>query len=347
VLRNFDTAERIYPVPGGILNSLDRNIRKLYRNMSVDGIERCITILDSMKQGSFENYFIEMSSCSGSCIGGPCTNEIKGGYLAKREKIINYARKMSACTSTDAAKAVMQNTKCDFSKKFFDKSKLVEIPSEDVIQGILNSIGKFSKDKELNCGACGYKSCRDKAIAVYNGRAQVYMCLPYMRERAESISNIIINYTPYAIFALDKNLKIQELNKSAQTMFGLEQRNMEGAGILDLLPCDSFQKVLDTKEDIYDEKYYYEVFDITVKQSIINVPEHNTVVAIISDITEQEAMRQKIVDKQTRDAELAQKVIEKQMRVAQEIASLLGETTAETKVALTKLKKSIMLETGE
>lgn len=347
VLKNFDTTERIYPVPGGILNTLDKNIRKAYRNMSIDGIERCMTILDSIKEGGFENYLIEMSSCTGSCIGSHCTKETKGGYLAKRERIIDYAKRMNTVSNIDSIRTVMEDTKLDFSKKFYNKSKCMEIPSEAVIQGILNSIGKFSKDKELNCGACGYKTCRDKAIAVNNGRAQVYMCLPYMRERAESISNIIINHTPYAIFAVDMSLKIQELNKPAQKMFMLEHRNMEGANILDLLPCEDFQKVLSTSENIYEEKFYYEAFDMTVKQSIIYIPEHNTLVIIINDITEQETMRQKIKEKQTQNTLLAQKVIEKQMTVAQEIASLLGETTAETKVVLTKLKKSIMLEMGE
>jgi Na+-translocating ferredoxin:NAD+ oxidoreductase RNF subunit RnfB len=130
----------------------------------------------------------------------------------------------------------MALTKVDLKKKFVDRSKKLEVPSEAVIQGILNSIGKFSKDKELNCGACGYHSCREKAIAVFHGKAQVHMCLPYMRERAESISNIIINYTPYAIFALDESLKIQELNKSAQQMFNLGARNMNEKSILEILP---------------------------------------------------------------------------------------------------------------
>jgi len=221
------------------------------------------------------------------------------------------------------------------------------MPSEAVIQGILNSIGKFSKDKELNCGACGYSSCREKAIAVYHGKAQVHMCLPYMRERAESISNIIINNTPNAIFALDKNLNIQEVNNSAQTMFNLGAQNLEGKNIVEVLNCDKFEKVLESGENIYDEKYVYEDFSMVVKQSIINVNKHNTVIVIINDVTNEESQRQKTYESRSQNIDITQKVIDKQMRVAQEIASLLGETTAETKVALTKLKNSIMSEMGE
>ena len=345
-MKNFDTITRIYPVPGGILKTIDKNSRKNYRSISVDGVERCIDILDSIIEGNIENYFIEMSSCTGGCIAGPCMKHVQGGFLTSRERLLNYAKRTSAYQN-DSKNSVMAATKIELSKTFIDRSKKVEQPSEAVIQGILNSIGKFSKDKELNCGACGYPSCREKAIAVYLGKAQVHMCLPYMRERAESISNIIINYTPYAIFALDKNLNIQEINKSAKKMFKLGATDVEGMHIEEILKCEFFEKVLENDENIYDEKYVYEEYNMIVKQSIINVSKHNTLIVLINDITDEENQRQKIFESRSQNIEIAQKVMEKQMIVAQEIASLLGETTAETKVALTKLKKSIMSEMGE
>lgn len=342
----FDNFTRIYPVPGGVLKTINIQYKKNYRSISVDGVERCMDVLDSILEGNIENYLIEMNSCKGGCIGGPYMKNVKGGFLAARERLLNYAKKASANTQCEPAENSIIN-KINFSKEFFDRTKKVEMPSEAVIRGILSSIGKFSKDKELNCGACGYPSCRDKAIAVYHGKAQVHMCLPYMRERAESISNIIINYTPYAIFALDRDLNIQELNKSAKTMFGLASQSMEGRNILEVLNCDKFENVLESDENIYDDKYVYEDYGLVVKQSIINVSKHNTLIVIINDITDEETQRQKIFESRSQNIEIAQKVMEKQMRVAQEIASLLGETTAETKVALTKLKKSIMSEMGE
>lgn len=346
-MKNFDTITRIYPIPGGILKTIDRSYKKNYRSISVDGVERCIDILKSIDEGNIENYLIEMSSCSGGCIGGPCMKQPGAGFLTSRERLLDYAKRAGSNPLNDSKSVVMSLGKIDFSKKFIDRSKRVEKPSEAVIQGILNSIGKFSVDKELNCGACGYPSCREKAIAVYLGKAQVHMCLPYMRERAESISNIIINYTPYAIFALDKNLNIQELNKSAGIMFNPGSKNLEGKNITEILDCDRFEKVLESGESIYDEKYIYDSYKMVVKQSIVNVSKHNTIIVIINDITDEEAQRQKILESRSQNIEIAQKVMEKQMRVAQEIASLLGETTAETKVALTKLKKSIMSEMGE
>ena len=346
-MKSFDNIARIYPVPGGVLKTIDRKYKKNYRAISVDGIERCIEILDSIVSGNIGNYLIEMSSCSGGCIAGPCMKNVKGAFFTSREKLLDYAKRASLNNTDDLINNVMASTKIDFSKEFINRSKKKEIPSESAIQGILNSIGKFSKDKELNCGACGYPSCREKALAVYLGKAQVHMCLPYMRERAESISNIIINNTPNAIFALDKNLNIQEANSSAQTMFRLGNQSLEGKNIVEILPGNEFEKVLESGENIYDEKHIYENFNMVVRQSIINVSSHNTVIVIINDITKEEAQRQKALESRYQNIDITQKVIDKQMRVAQEIASLLGETTAETKVALTKLKNSIMSEMGD
>lgn len=344
---NFDNIARIYPVPGGILNTVGKSFKRHYRTISVDGIERCKDILDSIAEGNISNYFIEMSSCTGGCIAGPCMKHVNGGFLKSRERLLEYAKTAALNTSNSTVDNIMLSTKLDFKKTFVDRSKNLELPSEEIIQGILNSIGKFSKEKELNCGACGYSSCREKAIAVYLGKAQLHMCLPYMRERAESISNIILNNTPNAIIALDKELKIQEVNAAARKMFNQNNQELVGRNILEILSCDKFEQVLESGENIYDEKYFYDDYNMIVKQSIININKHNTVIAIINDITDEELQRQKNLENRSQNIEITQKVIEKQMRVAQEIASLLGETTAETKVALTKLKNSIMSEMGD
>ena len=334
---------RIYPAPGGILKTLENRNSRNYQCVSIDGVDRCIKILDSIKNDGLQNYFLEMSSCSGGCIGGPFMKHVKGGFLEARARLLAYYK-----TSHKEDKiANPENTKIDFKKSFFGITNKDENPSEAVIQGILNSIGKFTADKELNCGACGYSSCRDKAIAVYNHKAQLHMCLPYMRERAESMSNLIISTTPNAIFALNEKLYIQEANSSAKAFFGLENVNLDGMKIFDVLECEDFQIAIDSRKNIYDKKFYYEKYDKTVEQSIIFVPEHNMVVAILKDITDQEKHSLEMYRVREENIELAQKVIQKQMRVAQEIASLLGETTAETKMALTKLKKSILSEMGE
>ncbi len=338
-----DMTARIYPMPGGILKTIEDEYKAYYQCVSIDGVDRCMKILDTIKNNEIDHYFIEMNSCIDGCIAGPCMNEMKGGLLAAREKLLHYVKQ----SHEDGDQPFDLSTGIEFRKKFIDRTRRQRKPSEEEIQAILNSIGKYTKDKELNCGACGYSTCREKALAVYHNKAQLHMCLPFMRERAESISNLIINNTPNAIFALDHELRIQEINTSAREKFRWNMEEVIGENIYTLLPCEDFITVFETGESIYDKKYYYDKFQMTVLQSVIMVPDQNIMVVIIKDISEEEKQRIKMHQMQKDNIDITQKVIEKQMRVAQEVASLLGETTAETKVALTKLKKSIMDEMSE
>lgn len=336
-------AARFYPVPGGIIKTLGAEERKNYKCISVDGIHRCIEILESIKQGGITNYFIEMNSCIGSCLGGPCIRLPLGGFLQARDQLVGYVRK----SARETIAAITEDAKVSLDKKFLDRSRTHRVPDEPTIREILAKIGKFSKEQELNCGACGYSTCREKAIAVYNGKADLHMCLPYMRERAESISNIIIHSTPNAILALNQDLRIQEFNLAAQQMFQLDRDQVCGKSIFEVLECTDFEYVRDTGQNILDRKYCYEKYGIVVEQSILYIPDHKIIIAVIKDITQQEKQQEQMKKVRAETVEIAQKVIDKQMRVAQEIASLLGETTAETKVALTKLKKSILEDMGD
>lgn len=338
-----DGVARIYPMPGGILATMDKKSKKNYHCISVDGIDRCREVFDSIINDGLSNYFIEANSCAGGCIGGPHILSMSGGYPEARKNLMDYVRK----EMQEEHEFLHADMKINLSRTFSDCSKKAEVPSDAVIEGILNSIGKFSKEDELNCGACGYGSCREKAIAVYQEKAQLYMCLPYMRERAESMSDLILNTTPNAIIAFDRTLLVQEINESAALLFKLDKKCAQSMKISEILECEDIDKVLKKKKNIYNKKYYYKKYDITVEQSIIYVEKQNIAVIVLKDITEEEKKRHELYALRSETVDIAQKVIEKQMRVAQEIASLLGETTAETKITLTKLKNIMMAEMSD
>lgn len=344
---------RFYPAPGGIIKTLNQEDKKIYKCISVDGIERCIEILECLKNKKLQGYFLEMNSCTGGCLGGPCISAEPKNFLEMREKLVAFVKKTSALsklalTSDDQSVSITQVLKpAELSKKFFDKSAKKTERDEDTIKQILSKTGKYSAEDELNCGACGYYTCREKAIAVYYGKADVRMCLPYMKQRAESISNIIIATTPNAIIALNKDLVIQEVNASAEKILKINAREVCGKNIYEILNCSDFEEIFEKKENVIDKKYTYDELGVTVEQSILFVPDQNIYILILRDITKQEKQQKQLYKMRSETVETAQKVIEKQMRVAQEIASLLGETTAETKVALTKLKNSILAESGE
>jgi uncharacterized Fe-S cluster-containing protein len=257
--------------------------------------------------------------------------------LAANNMILHRAK-----TRTTTKPPVSENFAVDMRAEYDDNRITKKIPDEATIKAILASIGKTSEDKMYNCGACGYATCRDKAIAVFQGKADVKMCVPYMRERAESMSNVIIDHTPNAIFLLNKEFQILEYNASAAHMFRLNDMSYLNMPIYMLLDKSDFEKVSESKTDVLDHKVRIDRLDLSIEQSILHIEDNDTYLVIVKDITGEEKQKEKLALMRTETMEAAQKVIDKQMRVAQEIASLLGETTGETKAVLTKLKKSIV-----
>ncbi len=327
---------RFYPLPGGIIATIPKESRKKYKSIGVDGVERCIEILESMRKGELDKYFIEMNACTGACLGGPCMRNTGISYINARDSLVKNVKRPrnKVCYETDAVKVGL-------SKKFLDRSVSLPMPSDEEIAKILSSIGKTRPEQELNCGGCGYNTCRDKAIAVYQGKADPKMCLPFVRERAESISNLIIDYTPNATIALDSELKVQEINPAALQLLKIDKSDILGKPIEEFLPCSMYDEVLHEDKIIQNRKITYEGLGLTVEQSVISIKEQQMIFILLKNITSEEKQQQSLKKVRDETLEVAQKVIDKQMRVAQEIASLLGETTAETKTALTKLKKSI------
>lgn len=216
------------------------------------------------------------------------------------------------------------------------------MPGSSAIQEILTRMGKVKPEDELNCGTCGYNTCREKAVAVLQGKADLTMCLPFLKEKAESFSDTVIQNTPNAIVVLNEELEIQQMNRAACDLMNL------GAGmsivgdqvvrVLDPLP---FFEVLQNDRDVHDKRVYLAEYDRYVEQSIIYDKSYHILMCLMRDVTEEEKNRVKREDISRKAIETTDKVVEKQMRVVQEIASLLGETTAETKIALSKLKESL------
>lgn len=331
-----ETLSRLYPVPGGILRTMG-NIENNYRTISVDGVDRCQEVLDSLRDNGISGYFIEMSACPGSCLGGPGIVSKKIPALLSQNLVYENAK----CRKPESEVPESEKAKADFNRFYLDRSQKIELPNENAIEEVLHKMGKTLAEKQLNCGSCGYPSCRDKAIAVCLGKADIKMCLPHMREKAESISNVVIDNTPNGIFLLDEKFKILECNSSAQRMFRM-QTDFCGKTVFDVFDCRALEKVKRTETDIIDDQKYYSDVDLYLEQTIIHVKENSMYLLIVKNITNEMQQQVQIEAMQEETVETAQKVINKQMRVAQEIASLLGETTAETKLALTKLKKSIM-----
>ena len=329
---------RMYPVTSGILESLKaRGDCNNYRMITVDGIQECIALFSSMAKGELDHCFVEVNACKGGCVNGPAKTRGEETRFRAALDVENYARE-----DADAYPAV--DEEIPMGKRFFDRSRHEKLPDEDTIRSILAKIGKESPEQELNCGACGYNSCREKAIAVYLNKAELTMCVPYMKERAESLSNYVLSETPNITIMVDDEMNIIEFNKAAEECFKISRREALEKGLFELIDSSDFQFVLETKQPITNKKVHYKEYGITTEQSIIYIDKQNIVMGIFKDITKEEREQENLYDLRVETMEMAQKVIDKQMVAAQQIASLLGETTAETKVTLNQLKKRIMGE---
>ncbi len=331
---------RLYPTPCGIIKTIEPERFHHYRTVSVDGFDRCIDLLNAMEEDNLSGLFVEANICAGSCVGGPVMR------LKKRNPVVAQGYISEKPQQRDERAAQSCEEKLSHPRVFANRAPHYDMPTEEEIAKILAKTGKFTKEQELNCGSCGYASCREKAIAVYQGKADINMCLPFFRERAENLSNTVLSNSPNAIFALDGDKMIQDLNPKAEEMFGLTRQDAIG------MPLDIYLKDLDFDTAMREEKpavtkTSYEELGKIAEQTVVYIDTHNMYVAFIKDITQETKDEEEMAALRRHTVETAQQVIDKQMRVAQEIASLLGETTAETKVALTELKKSMAENAGE
>ncbi|WP_434296598.1 [Fe-Fe] hydrogenase large subunit C-terminal domain-containing protein [Clostridium sporogenes] len=335
-----------YPIAGGIISNFkdelkNKNIKSFY----VDGVYACIDIFESMKKGYIKNSFIEASACVGSCIGGPEVITNNHEYYNKLEKVQNYIENrqhyIKSCENKTDKQKVLKNFNLNFHRDFVDKSINKEIQHEEKIKNILKSMGKYGKEDELNCGVCGYNTCIDKANAILKGMAEPEMCLHFMRSKAENISNIIFENTVNCIITVDYQLNIIEINPAAEKTFMLEKNLVKNKSINFLISEEDFIKVKESKNNILGKKITINNYGLVFIESIIFIEKQNIFLLSLTDITEKEKSKEKLKTLKESSFSAAEEVIEKQMRVAQEIASLLGETTAETKITLTNLKRVV------
>ena len=335
----LDSAEesraRLFPTVGGILKTMDIPDTG-YTCLTVDGTENCKSALADIAAGNLHNCFIEMSACSGSCIGGPVMEKYNNSPVRHYQAVTTFAGKRDFAVAQPAAGTL--------ARRHTYIGVPSSVPSEFEIAEILAKMGKTSKEDELNCGSCGYNTCREKAIAVYHGKADISMCLPFLMDRAERFSNNILSHTPNGILVVNEDLEVQQVNAAAMKMLHIQREgDVLGEPLVRVMDPLPFLSALEGRQ-VKEERAYYAEYSKYLELSLVHDKTTHILIAILRDVTveEEERLKKEEIGRQT--VEIADRVVEKQMRIVQEIASLLGETTAETKIALTKLKESINSE---
>ena len=332
--KSDESLARFFPTTGGILKTMQKNMRPDYTYLAVDGVENCMAALHDIEEGNIEHCFIEMSACAGSCIGGPVMEKYHRMPVRDYYAVAHYAGKKDF--------DVAQPDPFTLRKEMEYIGRKLPYPSESEIREALHRMGKLRPEDELNCGSCGYNTCREKAVAIIQGKAEVSMCLPFLKERAENFSDNIINNTPNGIVVLNDKYEVQQINRAALKLMNIpRESDVMGEPIIRILDPKPFMDVQRTGRTVRDEKVYLAEYDKYIEQTIVLDKEYKALICIMRDVSDEEQQRQRKEELSRQTVETADKVVDKQMRIVQEIASLLGETAAETKIALTKLKESM------
>ena len=329
---NPESLARIFPTVAGILRTMkDRNPE--YEYVAVDGIENCIAALEDVSAGHVNNCFMEMSACKGSCVNGPVMEKYHPWFITDYLAVTRYAG--------DKDFPVEQPEISELSRRYDILEGMKDMPTERKIQEILSKMGKKKPSDELNCGTCGYDTCREKAIAIYQGKAEIEMCLPYLKEKAENFSNIIFDNMPNGLLVLNERLEIQQINPAACRIMNIRRpSDVLGSQVVTLLDPKPFLDALESRKSVFQCAYLAE-YDRYVEEQVLYDQSYRMLFCMLEDVSDEAAEREKKAEMRRQTTEVADKVVEKQMRIVQDIASLLGETAAETKIALTNLKESM------
>ncbi len=327
---------RFFPTAGGILKTMAKS-NPDYSYLAVDGTENCIAALKDIESGNVHRCFIEMSACVGSCVGGPVMEKFHRSPVKDYMAVSNYAGKEDF--------DVPQPDPVSIGKHFEAIDLRAIRPTEAEITETLRQMGKIKPSDELNCGTCGYNTCREKAIAILQGKAEISMCLPYLKDKAENFSDTIARNTPNGLIVLNEKMEVQQVNSAALKILNLRSAgDILGDQVIRVLDPTDFVNVMNKGRALRDKREYLAEYGKYVDKTIVYDREYRLILGIFRDVTEEETQRERKEEISKQTIEIADNVVDRQMRIVQEIASLLGETAAETKIALTKLKESITNE---
>jgi len=332
----FRLPARSFPVSGGVLAAAGIRADLVSGVIAVSGLEECLETFADLAAGRIRPRFIEAMACRGGCVGGPVMPQDKS-VAARRLEIASYFQRTNEAAAKPPEMPAGILTDPRLRRSYVDRRRRLPEPSKEEIEAILARTGKTHPADEANCGGCGYNSCREKAYAVYYGWAEEEMCIPYMKAKISSLASAIVASTPSAVVVVDPDLIIQEFNPRARSLFARGSEVVQGKPLAAFLDPTDFARAWAEQRAIVDKRVSYPERNLVTLQTILPLKDYGLIVGIINDISESERRRQEVEALRREALSRAERVITKQMQVAQEIAGLLGETTAETKATLLEL----------
>lgn len=173
----------IFPVTRGLLQTAGVNDDAV--NGTIIAAEGRIDFQEAIKEfeeGMIGSQHLELLCCEG-CIMGPGMS--KGGKQYNRRALVStYAQQKMASLNMEEWKNELETyDKLDLSARFRAEDMRRLLPEDEEVEQVLASIGKLTPKDHLNCGACGYETCYEHAVAIVKGLAEEEMCLPYTIEK--------------------------------------------------------------------------------------------------------------------------------------------------------------------
>jgi iron only hydrogenase large subunit-like protein/uncharacterized Fe-S cluster-containing protein len=329
---------RYFPIPGGSMKASSLDTDLLSEDIvSVSGFaEVREAILGT--GGEDSPQVIEPLFCAQGCINGPAIHMERGAYQRRRD-IIEYASKNKGSKPEDR---IFPELRTRFAPAVIDAKDI----SEEQIRELLEQTGKASPENQLNCGACGYPSCREKAIAVIRGMAELEMCIPYMKRLAEQRTDRIIETSPNGIVILDDQLRIISMNPAFRNFFMCSEA-ICGKPVSYLMDPDPFEWLASGKDESVEMVVTHGNYNLVCHQIIYALREDKQYVGIFVNITKNKSHKDKLDRLRGQTVLQARELLDHQINMAQTIAKYLGESTAQSEALLEKLMFFASDESGD
>ncbi|WP_187759761.1 [Fe-Fe] hydrogenase large subunit C-terminal domain-containing protein [Thiospirochaeta perfilievii] len=315
-----------YPIEGGMIKSFKS---KNDLRFSYSGIDSIVNSLDgiSSHDKNLSGSFFELLACDGGCINGPGAS-CHSQTALKTIKVLEGASNKQENAKRDVS--IVRDWRVDAITQLNF--------SEEEIRNVMRSVGKVKIEDEINCGACGYSTCREFALALLEGKAETNMCLNYLRKLSEQKANALIHTMPSGVIMVDNNLKIIESNSAFASLMGEDcstiykiNEGLNGVSLDKILP--QFRQFSQCLKSGANSESIIRVKDKIIKCIVYPVVDYLVVGGIFRDITETRSQREKIISK-------AQEVLTKNVSTVQQIAFLLGENAADSEVMLNSIIES-------
>ena len=318
-----------YPVDGGMIAGMKSactvNDSSLMAFSGLNAIKHALNGIEEMKPD--DGLFLELLACEGGCVNGPKVR-CRGATVSKRQRVLRSAAPPAVLLPRPAA--------MDTPANFAVTPPAIASYTDAQLREALRGVGKLSADDELNCGGCGYDSCREFGIALINRKAERTMCVSYMRQLAQKKANALLQKMPSAVVIVSDALRIIEFNAAFTAMFAKDSPlkkdgvvALEGVALAEVMPFATlFHGVLKSGEDILDRDLRFQ--NTILHATIFSIEKHSLVGGILQDITKPAVRKEQVIRK-------AREVIQKQLATTQQIAYLLGENAADAEITLNSI----------